>query len=160
MHLEKLTKFIQLVERKQTGKPADVAKQLGVSERMIYNYTKFIREELNAPIVWNNFKQSYLFSESGALIWKYEEAETIEQTNAIFKNKQLATLQRIYLGIKQSNTGSAAQFAKQLEISERSLFYYLNVLKNEFQCPFIFDKSSNSYQFKQAGNLNFKWQAK
>jgi transcriptional antiterminator len=160
MHLEKLRKFIQLVERKQTGKPADVAKLLGVSERMIYNYTKFIREELNAPIAWNNFKQSYLFSESGVLIWKYEEAETIEQTDAIFENKQLATLQRIYLGIKQSNTGSAAQFAKQLGISERSLFYYLNVLKNEFQCPLIFDKSNNSYQFKQAGNLNLKWQTK
>jgi hypothetical protein len=69
-------------------------------------------------------------------------------------------LQRIYLGVKQSNTGSVAQFAKQLEISERSLFYYLNVLKNEFQCPLIFEKSSNSYQFKQAGNLNLKWQTK
>jgi len=160
MHLEKLRKFIHLVERKQTGKPADVAKLLGVSERMIYNYTKFIREELNAPIVWNNFKQSYLFSESGVLIWKYEEDESIEQTDVTFKNKQLATLQRIYLGVKESNTGSAAQFAAQLEISERSLFYYLNVLKNEFQCPLIFDKSSNSYQFKQAGNLNLKWQAK
>ena len=160
MHLEKLRKFIHLVERKQTGKPADVAKLLGVSERMIYNYTKFIREELNAPIAWNNFKQSYLFSEKGVLIWKYEEAESIEQTDVIFKNKQLATLIRIYLGVKQSNTGSATQFAKQLEISERSLFYYLNVLKNEFQCPLIFDKSSNSYQFKQAGNLNLKWQTK
>jgi molybdenum-dependent DNA-binding transcriptional regulator ModE len=160
MHLEKLRKFIHLVERKQTGKPADVAKLLGVSERMIYNYTKFIREELNAPIVWNNFKQSYLFSENGALIWKYDEDQTIDQIDAVFKNKQLATLQRIYLGIKQFNTGSAAQFAKQLEISERSLFYYLNVLKNEFQCPLIFDKSSNSYQFKQAGNLNLKWQTK
>lgn len=160
MHLEKLRKFIHLVERKQTGKPADVAKLLGVSERMIYNYTKFIREELNAPIAWNNFKQSYLFSESGALIWKYDEDLTIEQTDTVFKNKQLATLQRIYFGVKQSNTGSAAQFAKQLEISERSLFNYLNVLKNEFHCPLIFDKSSNSYQFKQAGNLNFKWQAK
>jgi molybdenum-dependent DNA-binding transcriptional regulator ModE len=160
MHLEKLRKFIHLVERKQTGKPADVAKLLGVSERMIYNYTKFIREELNAPIVWNNFKQSYLFSENGALIWKYDEDQTIDQIDAVFKNKQLATLQRIYLGIKQFNTGSAAQFAKQLEISERSLFYYLNVLKNEFQCPLIFDKSNNSYQFKQAGNLNLKWQTK
>jgi molybdenum-dependent DNA-binding transcriptional regulator ModE len=160
MHLEKLRKFIHLVERKQTGKPADVARLLGVSERMIYNYTKFIREELNAPIVWNNFKQSYLFSESGALIWKYEEDESIEQTDVTFMNKQLATLQRIYLGVKQSNTGSAAQFAKQLEISERSLFYYLNALKNEFHCPLIFDKSCNSYQFKQAGNLNLKWQTK
>jgi molybdenum-dependent DNA-binding transcriptional regulator ModE len=160
MHLEKLRKFIHLVERKQTGKPADVAKLLGVSERMIYNYKKFIREELNAPIAWNNFKQSYLFSESGALIWKYEEDESIEQTDVTFKNKQLATLQRIYLGVKESNTGSAAKFAAQLEISERSLFNYLNVLKNEFQCPLIFDKNSNSYQFKQAGNLNFKWQAK
>jgi molybdenum-dependent DNA-binding transcriptional regulator ModE len=160
MHLEKLRKFIQLVERKQTGKPADVAKLLGVSERMIYNYKKFIREELNAPIAWNNFKQSYIFSESGALIWKYDDEQSIEQTDAVFNNKQLATLNRIYLGIKQSNTGSAAQFAKQLEISERSLFYYLNVLKNEFQCPLIFDKSSNNYQFKEAGNLNFKWQAK
>ena len=160
MHLEKLRKFIHLVERKQTGKPADVAKLLGVSERMIYNYKKFIREELNAPIAWNNFKQSYLFSESGALIWKYDDEQSIEQTDVVFKNKQLANLQRIYLGIKQSNTVSAAQFAKQLEISERSFFNYLNVLKNEFQCPLIFDKSSNSYQFKQAGNLNFKWQAK
>jgi len=160
MHLEKLRKFIHLVERKQTGKPADVAKQLGVSERMIYNYKKFICEELNAPIAWNNFKQSYLFSESGALIWNYDEDQTIEQVDAVFNNKELATLQRIYLGIKQRNTGSAALFAKQLEISERSLFYYLNVLKNEFQCPLFFDKSSNSYQFKQAGNLNFKWQVK
>jgi hypothetical protein len=101
-----------------------------------------------------------LFSESGALIWKYEEAESIDQIDAVFNNKQLATLNRIYLGIKQSNTGSAAQFAKQLGISERSLFNYLNVLKNEFHCPLIFDKSSNSYQFKQAGNLNLKWQAK
>jgi transcriptional antiterminator len=160
MHLEKLRKFIHLVERKQTGKPADVARLLGVSERMIYNYTKFIREELKAPIVWNNFKQSYLFSENGALNWKYKEAQTIEQTDTVFNNKQLATLNRIYLGIKQNNTGSAAQLAKQLEISERSLFYYLNVLKNEFHCPLIFDKSSNSYQFKQAGNLNLKWQTK
>jgi transcriptional antiterminator len=160
MHLEKLRKFIHLVERKQTGKPADVAKLLGVSERMIYNYKKFIREELNAPIAWNNFKQSYIFSESGALIWKYDDEQSIEQTDAVFNNKQLATLNRIYLGIKQSNTVSAAQFAKQLEISERSLFNYLNVLKNEFHCPLIFDKSSNSYQFKQAGNLNLKWQAK
>ena len=160
MHLEKLRKFIHLVERKQTGKPADVAKLLGVSERMIYNYTKFIREELNAPIAWNNFKQSYLFSEKGVLIWKYEEDQTIDQADAVFNNKQLATLNSIYLGIKKRNTGSAAQFAKLLEISERSLFYYLNVLKNEFHCPLIFDKSSNSYQFKQAGNLNLKWQTK
>jgi len=160
MHLEKLRKFIHLVERMQTGKPADVAKILGVSERMIYNYTKFIRKELNAPIVWNNFKQTYLFAESGILIWKYNKNHSIEQTDAVFNNKQLATLNRIYLGIKQSNIVSAAQFAKQLEISERSFFNYLNVLKNEFQCPLIFDKSSNSYQFKQAGNLNFKWQAK
>lgn len=160
MHLEKLRNFIHLVERKQTGKPADVAKLLGVSERMIYNYTKFVREELNAPIVWNNFKQSYIFSESGALIWKYDDEQSIEQVDADFNNKQLATLNLVYLGIKQNNSISAAQFAKQLEISERSLFNYLNVLKNEFQCPLIFDKSSNSYQFKQAGNLNFKWQAK
>ena len=93
MHLEKLRKFIHLVERKQTGKPADVAKILGVSERMIYNYTKFIRKELNAPIVWNNFKQTYLFAESGALIWKYNKNHSIEQTDAVFNNKQLAEIQ-------------------------------------------------------------------
>ena len=34
MHLEKLRKFIHLVERKQTGKPVDVAKQLG----LVYRY--------------------------------------------------------------------------------------------------------------------------
>jgi response regulator of citrate/malate metabolism len=83
---------------------------------------------LNAPIAWNNFKQSYIFSESGVLIWKYDDEQSIEQTDAVFKNKQLATLNRVYLGIKQNNSFSAAQFAKQLEISERSLFNYLNML--------------------------------
>ena len=160
MYIKKLRKFIHLVKRMQTGKPADVAQRLGVSERMIYNYTKFIREELNAPIVWNNFKQSYLFSESGDLIWIYNEAQTIGQTEAVFNNKKLAALNRIYLGIKQSNISSAADFSEQLEISERSFFNYLNVLKYEFHCPLIFDKSSNSYQFKQPGNLNLKWQTK
>lgn len=160
MKVEKLKKFIHLVERKQTEKPSDVANFLGVSQRMIYNYTKFIREELNAPIEWNNFKQSYLFSENGALIWEYAPGKTIDQSDAVFNNKQLSNLHRIYLGIKQNETGSAARFAEQLCISERSLFYALNVLKNEFHCPLIFDKSSNSYQFKHAGNLNFKWQAK
>ena len=55
----RLHDFIQL---EQTGTPKDLGFKLGVSTRSLYEYIAFMKQELNAPIVYERNKQSYKYS--------------------------------------------------------------------------------------------------
>ncbi|MBA3900545.1 MAG: HTH domain-containing protein [Bacteroidetes bacterium] len=50
-----------------TGNPRCFADLLDVSERTVYNYIAFMREELNAPIEYSPVKESYYYIESPGL---------------------------------------------------------------------------------------------
>jgi predicted DNA-binding transcriptional regulator YafY len=55
----RLHNFIQL---EQTGTPKDLGFKLGISTRTLYEYIAFMKQELNAPIVYERQKQSYKYS--------------------------------------------------------------------------------------------------
>lgn len=42
-----------------SGNAKNIAQRLNVSERTVYHYIKFMKEELNAPIVFDNYNNSY-----------------------------------------------------------------------------------------------------
>jgi hypothetical protein len=46
-----------------TGKPSALASVLEVSERTVYNYIAFMKEELKASINYCNVKESYYYKE-------------------------------------------------------------------------------------------------
>lgn len=50
-----------------TGKPSVLACVLDVSERTVYNYIAFMKEELNAPINYSVLKESYYYKEPPGL---------------------------------------------------------------------------------------------
>jgi transcriptional antiterminator len=54
----RLHDFIQL---EQTGTPKDLGFKLGVSTRTLYEYIAFMKQELNAPIIYVRQKQSYKY---------------------------------------------------------------------------------------------------
>ena len=54
----RLNDFIQL---EQTGTPKDLGFKLGISTRTLYEYIAFMKQELNAPIVYRRQKQSYKY---------------------------------------------------------------------------------------------------
>lgn len=158
MLLEKLQKLIYLIERKQTGRPRALAEQLGVSRRMVYVYLGILRNEIGAPIAFDQFKQSFVWSESGSILWQFSEKSKEDIQSNQLKNKQLLVLMRIVQHIHQGETGSTKEFAQQLSIAERTLYYYIDVLRHQFACPIRFDRKTNSYVFENEGTVNFLWQ--
>ncbi len=71
MNILKIKHFIHLIEKERTGSAKEAAQRIGISERMVFNYVRILKTELNAPINYNRNKQTYLYKENGKLIWKW-----------------------------------------------------------------------------------------
>ena len=71
MDIRKIIRIHNFVSNMQTGSPKQLALKLNLSERMVYNYIAFMREELKAPIVYNNERLSYCYERECGL--RFEE---------------------------------------------------------------------------------------
>jgi len=57
--LVKLDRLDNLIRRKATGCPEDLAKQLELSRSTLFEIISFLRIEMNAPIIYNKYSLSY-----------------------------------------------------------------------------------------------------
>ncbi len=46
-----------------TGSPKKLASKIGITERSVYNYIAFMKNEMKAPIVYDYSKVSYIYKE-------------------------------------------------------------------------------------------------
>lgn len=51
----------ELIEKQSTGTPRELAKRLGISERMLYHY--IIQLKQSRSIIFNAHKKSYVYDE-------------------------------------------------------------------------------------------------
>jgi len=63
-YFERLQTIDYLIRIKGTGKPAQLAKRLRISERTLYEFLKMMKD-LGAPIEYDRYKESYYYSEKG-----------------------------------------------------------------------------------------------
>jgi len=63
-YFDRLQTIDYLIRIKGTGKPAQLAKRLRISERTLYEFLKMMKE-LGAPIEYDRYKESYFYSEKG-----------------------------------------------------------------------------------------------
>ncbi|MCB9363034.1 MAG: HTH domain-containing protein [Flavobacteriales bacterium] len=59
--------------------------------------------------------------------------------------------------IKREATGSPAQLANRLNLSERATYKYLKFMKEELKAPIAFNKSKGAYNYTNSGKFNFIW---
>jgi hypothetical protein len=52
------------IAQNKTGSPKELAEQLRLSERSIYNYILFMKNEMGAPIQFDRQKNSYVYTEA------------------------------------------------------------------------------------------------
>jgi predicted DNA-binding transcriptional regulator YafY len=65
---------------------------------------------------------------------------------------------RDFLNLVQlQQTGTPRQAARKLGVSERTIFNYCRVLKQELGAPLIYKRSKQSYAFAESGTLHWKW---
>lgn len=56
-----------MILNKQTGKPKEFALKLGLSERMLYHYLSYMKDELKAPISYDAALGCYYYETACAL---------------------------------------------------------------------------------------------
>lgn len=75
MDIRIIIRLHELIVSRQTGTPKELAEKLELSERTIYNYIAFMREELKAPIVYNTALAYYCYEEECLLSFKGADSD-------------------------------------------------------------------------------------
>jgi len=60
--LEKLDRLDNLIRRKATGCPDELAKRLGLSRSSLFEFISFLRDVMEAPIHYNKYIPSYIYT--------------------------------------------------------------------------------------------------
>jgi transcriptional antiterminator len=63
---------------------------------------------------------------------------------------------RLHELIKTKQTGTPMQLAQKLEISERSIHYYISFMRNEMKAPIVYDRKTETYCYETECNISFK----
>jgi predicted DNA-binding transcriptional regulator YafY len=59
--------------------------------------------------------------------------------------------------IEKERTGSAKVAAEKIGVSERMVFHYVNILKNQLNAPINYNREKQSFVFVTEGKLIWKW---
>jgi predicted DNA-binding transcriptional regulator YafY len=71
---------------------------------------------------------------------------------------QIEKMQYLIHLIAQSSTGTPLQLANRLEVSERMVYVYINILKRQCGAPVRFNKLRGHYEFEREGRLHWHWE--
>ena len=63
---------------------------------------------------------------------------------------------RLHELIDSKQTGNLRNLSNRLEISERSVNYYIAFMRNELKAPIVYDRKSESYLYESDCKLCFK----
>lgn len=67
-NIQTLERIDQLIYQKRTGNATELAELLGVHVNTVYGYIQLMREEFEAPIRFDNTRNSYVYDCEGRLI--------------------------------------------------------------------------------------------
>jgi hypothetical protein len=61
--------------------------------------------------------------------------------------------------VQKERTGTPFEAAKKIAVSERMIYNYVSILKNEFDVPIDYNRYKHSYCFLEQGRLIWEWEA-
>lgn len=73
MDIRKIIAVHELIKAQRAGDAKKLSSRLGVSERTVYTYIRFLKKELKAPIKYNALKQTYTFEDNGHLNFEWQK---------------------------------------------------------------------------------------
>jgi hypothetical protein len=59
------------IRRKSTGTPKELSIKIGLSERQMYIYLKYMKEEMIAPIRYSRINRSYEYRDLGGFSFEW-----------------------------------------------------------------------------------------
>jgi transcriptional antiterminator len=71
MDIRIIIKIDDLIVREASASPEIIAQKLNISERTVYNYIKFMKDDLEAPIVFSRINNTYKYNKPGRFQFKW-----------------------------------------------------------------------------------------
>jgi transcriptional antiterminator len=62
MDIRIIIELDNLIAKEITGSPKQLASSLSITERTVYNYISFMKKTMNAPIVYDHSRMSYIYN--------------------------------------------------------------------------------------------------
>jgi transcriptional antiterminator len=59
--------------------------------------------------------------------------------------------------IEKERTGTPKELAKRLELSERMVYNYVDVLRKDLKAPIVYNRIKQTYQYNEQGKLRWEW---
>jgi predicted DNA-binding transcriptional regulator YafY len=89
--VNRLIRMDHLILYKSTGRPADLASKLEISERSVYEYIRFMKG-LGAPICFSRNRGTYYYKDSGnfAIGFFASVVPTVTSAAVLEKKKEIA----------------------------------------------------------------------
>lgn len=69
-YLDRLKAINKLIIDRNTGKPAELARRLKISERALYTYIEELKQ-IGFPICWSKELQSYIYYKDGEFVAEF-----------------------------------------------------------------------------------------
>ena len=77
----------RLISIKSTGKPASLAKRIGISERSLYDFLDLMRD-LGAPISYCKKRETYYYTEKGRFDIRFNKCSRYTRDEVTIRNMQ------------------------------------------------------------------------
>ncbi|MEX1001908.1 MAG: HTH domain-containing protein [Crocinitomicaceae bacterium] len=75
MDIRKVIHIDNLIKKGASGSPEELSRKIGITKRSVYNYIKFMKEELGAPIKYSTIQMSYVYEEKGEFNFQWKDGE-------------------------------------------------------------------------------------
>jgi len=59
--------------------------------------------------------------------------------------------------IEKERTGTPKELAKRLELSERMVYIYVDVLKKDLKAPVVYNRTKQTYLYNEQGKMCWEW---
>lgn len=83
MKKETIIRLDYLIKHNMSGNAKKLSRTLDISERQVYRYIDYMREDLNAPIEWDSSYFSYVYTKKGRIKFGFQEdkSEIVNTSN-------------------------------------------------------------------------------
>ncbi|MBL6448422.1 hypothetical protein JMN32_19065 [Fulvivirga sp. 29W222] len=77
-YLERIERTDRLIRKRRAGKAEDIAKRLGISKRSVFNMLRAMKEDFNAPIVFDRRLNTYRYTTEGSVVMTFVKDQDIK----------------------------------------------------------------------------------
>jgi hypothetical protein len=85
----------------------------------------------------------------------YRKVVAVSCYKIVIVKMDIRIVMRLNELIHTKQTGTPVQLAKKVEISERSLNYYIAFMRNELKAPIVYDRKKETYWYETECTICF-----